>query len=120
MEIYNFSRAEMLFVHICEGSYQIIYKIAIENYNNYSYFDYHIVYSADNLIERIKASAYSEEEKKKYYLNLVKAMDTDGKFEKEYSYIKDFENKILILEIYKEYNEQKSIRNGGNKDGLFK
>ena len=42
-------------------------------------------------------------------------MDTDGKFEEEYNYIKDFENKILILEIYKEYNEQKSIRNGGNK-----
>ena len=57
----------------------------------------------------------SEEEKKKYYLDLVEAMDTDGKFEEEYNYIKDFENKILILEIYKEYNEQKSIRNGGNK-----
>ena len=42
-----------------------------------------------------------KEEKKKYYLDLVEAMDTDGKFEKEYNYIKDFENKILILEIYK-------------------
>ena len=47
-------------------------------------------------------------------------MDVDGRFEEEYSYIKDFENKILILEIYKEYNEQKFIRNGGNKDELFK
>ena len=103
------------FVHICEGSYQITYQVAIDNYNKYFYLDSRIAYNADYLIELIKAQPYSEEEKKKYYLDLVEAMDTDGKFEKEYSYIKDFENKILILEIYKEYNEQKSIRNGGNK-----
>lgn len=120
MKIYNFSHVKIHFVHICEGSYQIVYQFAIENYNKYWYFDKNIAYSADYLVELIKSLPYSDEEKKKYYLDLVKAMDVDGRFEEEYSYIKDFENKILILEIYKEYNEQKFIRNGGNKDELFK
>lgn len=115
MEIYNFSNAIIHFVHICEGSYQVVYQFPIDNYNEYFYLDSHIAYNANYIIELIKAQPYSEEEKKKYYLDLVEAMDRDGKFEEEYNYIKDFENKILILEIYKEYNEQKSIRNGGNK-----
>ena len=115
MEIYKFDRAKIHFVHICEGNYQIVYQFVIDNYNKYWYFESSIAYSADCLIELIKTQPYSDEEKKKYYLDLAEAMDTDGKFEEEYNYIKDFENKILILEIYKEYNEQKSIRNGGNK-----
>lgn len=120
MKIYNFSHAIIHFVHICEGAYQVVYQFPIDNYNKYWYFDKNIVYSADYLVELIKSLPYSDEEKKKYYLDLVKAMNVDGRFEEEYSYIKDFENKILILEIYKEYNEQKFIRNGGNKDELFK
>lgn len=110
MEIYNFSHAKIHFVHICDGSYQIVYQFPIDNYNKYWYIDKCVAYTAEYLIELIKAQQYPEEKEKKYYLDLVKAMDTDGKFEKEYSYIKNFENKILILEMYK------NIRKGEEND----
>lgn len=58
---------------------------------------------------------HSETEKRELYTNIVKLMASDGKFKENFMQIEDFDDKILLLEIYKEYNEQKSIRNGGNK-----
>lgn len=74
-------------------------------------------YNINSILESIKEIRYDRET---YYLKLVKAMCEKNNFKKYYSEITNFEDKITILEIYKEYNEQKSIRNGGNKDELFK
>lgn len=73
----------------------------IKNYieTNKNMLSYKIQLAVDDL----DVTIYFNKNKCKMQIDLCsfKAMDVDGKFEEEYNYIKDFENKILILEIYK-------------------
>ena len=45
---------------------------------------------------------HSETEKRELYTNIVKLMASDGKFKENFMQIEDFDDKILLLEIYKD------------------
>ena len=54
------------------------------------------------IIHNIMNKKHSETEKRELYTNIVKLMASDGKFKENYMQIEDFDDKILLLEIYKD------------------
>ena len=54
------------------------------------------------IIHNIMNNKHSETEKSELYTNLVKLMASDGKFKENFMQIEDFDDKILLLEIYKD------------------
>ncbi len=54
------------------------------------------------IIHNIMNNKHSETEKRELYINIVKLMASDGKFKENYMQIEDFDDKILLLEIYKD------------------
>lgn len=53
------------------------------------------------IIHNIMNNKHSETEKRELYTNIVKLMASDGKFKENFMQIEDFDDKILLLEIYK-------------------
>lgn len=54
------------------------------------------------IIHNIMNDKHNETEKRELYTNLVKLMASDGKFKENFMQIEDFDDKILLLEIYKD------------------
>ena len=54
------------------------------------------------IIHNIMNNKHNQTEKRELYTNLVKLMASDGKFKENFMQIKDFDDKILLLEIYKD------------------
>lgn len=54
------------------------------------------------IIHNIMNNKHNETEKRELYTNLVKLMASDGKFKENFMQIEDFDDKILLLEIYKD------------------
>lgn len=54
------------------------------------------------IIHNIMNNKHSETEKRELYTNIVKLMASDGKFKENFMQIEDFDDKILLLEIYKD------------------
>lgn len=54
------------------------------------------------IIHNIMNDKHNETEKRELYINLVKLMASDGKFKENFMQIEDFDDKILLLEIYKD------------------
>lgn len=48
------------------------------------------------------SNEYCEMEKRELYTSIVKLMASDGKFKENFMQIEDFDDKILLLEIYKD------------------
>lgn len=54
------------------------------------------------IIHNIMNNKHNETEKRELYTNIVKLMASDGKFKENFMQIEDFDDKILLLEIYKD------------------
>lgn len=54
------------------------------------------------IIRNIMNNKHNEREKRELYTNLVKLMASDGKFKENFMQVEDFDDKILLLEIYKD------------------
>lgn len=54
------------------------------------------------IIHNIMNNKHSETEKRELYTNIVKLMASDGKFKENFMQIEDFDDKILLLKIYKD------------------
>lgn len=54
------------------------------------------------IIRNIMNNKHNETEKRELYTNLVELMASDGKFKENFMQVEDFDDKILLLEIYKD------------------
>lgn len=71
-----------------------------ENFNRYVYFGLNGI-DINKTMNLIKNLNCDEENKNKYYCEVVEAMNHNNLFQKRISTVKDFEDKMLLLEIYK-------------------
>ena len=71
-----------------------------ENFNRYVYFGLNGI-DINKTMNLIKNLNCDEENKNKYYCEVVEAMNYNNLFQKRISTVKDFEDKMLLLEIYK-------------------
>lgn len=71
-----------------------------ENFNEHVYFGLNGI-DINNTMKLIKNLNCDEESKNKYYCEVVEAMNYNNLFQERISTVKDFEDKMLLLEIYK-------------------
>lgn len=85
----------------------IYYNIALCSKNNINFKflvnDSNI--SLHNVLKSVKSLSCSDEMKSKYYLKIVKIMNSDNLFKERLSELDDFEDKMLLLELYRKYIE---------------
>ena len=61
--------------------------------------------SLHNVLKSVKSLSCSDEMKSKYYLKIAKIMNSDNLFKERLSELDDFEDKMLLLELYRKYIE---------------
>lgn len=61
--------------------------------------------SLHNVLKSVKSLSCSDEMKSKYYLKIAKIMNSDNLFKERLSKLEDFEDKMLLLELYRKYIE---------------
>lgn len=71
-----------------------------EKFNEHVYFGLNGI-DINKTMNLIKNLNCDEENKNKYYCEVVEAMNYNNLFQKRISTVKDFEDKMLLLEIYK-------------------
>lgn len=60
--------------------------------------------SLHNVLKSVKSLSCSDEMKSKYYLKIAKIMNSDNLFKERLSKLEDFEDKMLLLDIYQQYD----------------
>ena len=79
--------------------YSSYYIKIYDKINGYLYFGLNL--NINDMLKLIKTLNCDEEKKNKCYCEFVEAMNNNNLFQERISAVKDFEDKILLLEIYK-------------------
>ena len=85
----------------------IYYNIALcsKNNINFKFLVNDSSISLHNVLKSVKSLSCSDEMKSKYYLKIAKIMNSDNLFKERLSELDDFEDKMLLLELYRKYIE---------------
>ena len=70
-----------------------------DNLKFFTFWNLHI----SEILNIIKNLNCDEETRNDYYIKLIKMMNTENKFQALLSDVKDFEDKMLLLDIYQQY-----------------
>jgi hypothetical protein len=70
-----------------------------DNLKFFTFWSLHI----SEILDIIKNLNCDKETKNDYYIKLIKVMNTENKFQALLSDVKDFEDKMLLLDIYQQY-----------------